>query len=551
LRLRLPPWLRLPSPPQRPPWLRLPARLRKPGTVKVLLRRLGTGPGRRPRWLRRPGVRTFGSAVGVLSVSLVGVVLGVLLAGHTTDDLGPFEAEYSVKPSFFGGTEVAIPPLGSLHLRTHYGPAHLQVRLDALDQDRTRAIVTDPNALERASDGAVEDVSRGVRRLVWQVAGVAVLGSMLLGGLIYRSTRRMAGCGATALVLVLGSGIAAAGTFRADSIQEPRYEGLLTNAPAIVGDARRIADRYDEYREQLQRLVANVGRIYGTVSNLPVYEPDLTTTRVLHVSDLHLNPSAWSVISTVVEQFDIDIVVDTGDINDWGSEPEASYVASIAALKIPYVYIRGNHDSEATADAVARQPNARVLDNSVTEVDGLIIAGISDPRFTPDKSADGSASLEGTGESLAATIRTAGRTVDLAMVHDPLAAGPLAGVCPVVLAGHKHKREVSRIDQRDGKIPPEGRTLLMTQGSTGGAGLRGLEKEEPTPLAMSVLYFDDLDKKLQAYDDITVGGTGQSEVMLQRNIVRPDKEAPEPSPSPSSSSPSSPAASGSPVTSPS
>jgi predicted phosphodiesterase len=489
-----------------------------------------------PAWMRGRRVRRAGSVLGVFAVSLTGVVIGVLLAGKTSDDLGPFRAEYSARPAFAGGTEVAIPPLGSLHLNTHYGPAHLQVRLDALDQDRTRAIVTDPNALEKASDGAVEDVSRGVRRLVWQVAGASVLGAMLFGAVVYRSTRRVAGCGLTALVLVLGTGLTTASTFRAESIQEPRYEGLLTNAPAVVGDARRIADRYEEYREQLQRLVANVGRIYGTVSNLPVYEPDTTTTRVLHVSDLHLNPSAWSVISTVVEQFDIDIVVDTGDINDWGSEPEASYVDAIAALRVPYIYIRGNHDSAATAAAVARQPNARVLDNTVTDVDGLVIAGISDPRFTPDKSADGAASLEGTGESLAATIRTAGRKVNLALVHDPVAAEPLAGVCPLVLAGHRHKREVSRVDQPGGEIPPEGRTLLMTQGSTGGAGLRGLEDEEPTPLALSVLYFDDENKELQAYDDITVGGTGQSEVTLQRNIVRPDDEAPVvPSPSPSTS----------------
>jgi hypothetical protein len=164
---------------------------------------------------------------------------------------------------------------------------------------------------------------------------------------------------------------------------------LLTNAPAVVGDARKIADRYEAYRDQLQRLVANVGRIYGTVSTLPVYEPDTTTTRVLHISDMHLSLTAWSLVSTVVEQFDIDIVVDTGDITDWGQRTRGSYVASIASLHVPYIFIRGNHDSKATADAVARQPNARVLDNTVTEVDGLVIAGISDPRFTPDKSADG------------------------------------------------------------------------------------------------------------------------------------------------------------------
>ncbi|GAA1039284.1 metallophosphoesterase [Virgisporangium ochraceum] len=501
----------------------------------------------RPAFVRRPRVRRTASALGVIAVSVVGVVIGVLLAGSTTDDVGPFEARYSVIPSLTGGTEVAIPPLGSLHLASHYGPAHLQVTLQALDQERTQAIVTDPNALERASDGAVDDVSRGVRRLIWQVAGASVLGAMLLGALIYRSARRVAGCGAIALVMVLGTGMSAAGTFRAQSIQEPRFEGLLVNAPAVVGDARAIADRYEEYRDQLQRLVANVGRIYGTVSNLPVYEPDTTTTRVLHVSDLHLNPAAWSIIGTVVEQFDIDMVVDTGDINDWGSEPEGSYVDAIAALRVPYVFIRGNHDSASTAAAVARQPNATVLDNTVTEIDGLVIAGISDPRFTPDKTADGAASVEGSGESLAATVRVAGRPVNLAMVHDPIAAEPRAGVVPLVLAGHRHKREITRLDQEDGRIPPEGRTLLMVQGSTGGAGLRGLEKEEPTPLEMSVLYFDDTDKSLQAYDDITVGGTGQSEVTLQRNLVRPDDKAPVVrSPSPSVSGSTSGSGSGSP-----
>lgn len=494
---------------------------------------------RRSSFLRRPRVRRTFSAIGVVAISLLGVVIGVLLAGSTTDDVGPFQAKYSATPSLTGGTEVAIPPLGSLHLASHYGPAHLQVTLQALDQKRTEAIVTDPNALEHASDNAVEDVSRGVRRLIWQVAGASVLGAMLLGAIIYRSARRVAGCGAIALVVVLGTGLSAAGTFRAQSIQEPRFEGLLVNAPAVVGDARAIADRYEEYRDQLQRLVANVGRIYGTVSNLPVYEPDTTTTRVLHVSDLHLNPAAWSIIRTVVEQFDIDVVVDTGDINDWGSEPESSYVDTIAALRVPYVYIRGNHDSAATAAAVARQPNATVLDNTVTEVSGLVIAGISDPRFTPDKTADGAASVEGTGESLAATIRVAGRPVNFAMVHDPIAAEPLAGVVPVVLAGHRHEREVTRIDQQDGKIPPQGRTLLMVEGSTGGAGLRGLEDEKPTPLEMSVLYFDDVDKSLQAYDEITVGGTGESEVTLQRNLVRPDDKAPVVrSPSPSGRSPS-------------
>jgi hypothetical protein len=45
---------------------------------------------------------------------------------------------------------------------------------------------------------------------------------------------------------------------------------------------------------------------------------------------------------------------------------------------------------------------------------------------------------------------------------------------------------------------------------------------------MSVLYFDESEHDLQAHDDITLGGTGEAEVSLQRNILRPDKATPTP-----------------------
>ena len=80
-----------------------------------------------------------------------------------------------------------------------------------------------------------------------------------------------------------------------------------------------------------------------------------------------------------------------------------------------------------------------------------------------------------------------------------------------------------------GQAPTE--TRLMVEGSTGGAGLRGLEKEDPTPLSLSVLYFDE-NRQLKAYDDIQLGGTGQSNVEMQRNVIGAE---PEETPSPSAS----------------
>jgi hypothetical protein len=93
-----------------------------------------------------------------------------------------------------------------------------------------------------------------------------------------------------------------------------------------------------------------------------------------------------------------------------------------------------------------------------------------------------------------------------------------------VLAGHTHERRVSILDKTS--------TRMMVEGSTGGAGLRGLESEHPLPLSMSVLYFDH-QRDLVAYDDITVGGTGLAEVSLKRNMIEAPKLAPKPTVTPS------------------
>jgi hypothetical protein len=173
-------------------------------------------------------------------------------------------------------------------------------------------------------------------------------------------------------------------------------------------------------------------------------------------------------------------------------------------------------------------------------VDGLLIAGIADPRFTPDKSAPGNdpglaARNNGievaAGQALGEQFATFGRSPDIVLVHEPPAAGPLAGRCPLVLAGHTHQRAVRWLDTPAAAPLDAPHTLLMTQGSTGGAGLRGLENKQVLPLALSVLYFD-FTRGLQAYDDIAVGGTGQTDVTLQRHlVVDPDKPLPTSSPS--------------------
>jgi hypothetical protein len=96
-------------------------------------------------------------------------------------------------------------------------------------------------------------------------------------------------------------------------------------------------------------------------------------------------------------------------------------------------------------------------------------------------------------------------------------------------------------------------TRLFVQGSTGGAGLRALQANPPTPIECSVLYFDRATGQLQAWDDITVAGLGGTAAQIQRHLASDTAPIGGPlpviSPSGTPSPAGAPAATGSPATS--
>ncbi|MGY1668970.1 metallophosphoesterase family protein [Geodermatophilus sp. SYSU D00696] len=462
-------------------------------------------PGPRPR--RR---RTAGRWLVRLALALTGALVGVLLFGRVEEPLGPFDATFALTPSG-GGATVEIPPLGALDVDAFDGPFGLDVQLTRVDEARVRALVADPSRVDGLVDRVSADLQDAVVRLAWVSAAAAVGGAALTSLVVLRRRREPLLAAGLSVTLLAGTAGLGALTWRPEALSTPTYTGLLVNATSLIGDARDIVARFDAYRASLEDLVTNVSTLYATISTLPTPTRNDDTVALLHVSDLHLNPAGFDLVRQVVDQFDVDGVLDTGDITDWGSEPENRLISSIGQLGVPYVFIRGNHDSVVTAGLVAGQPNATVLDTSATTVAGLTVVGARDPRFTPDQTATGDTpSLEQTGEDLAELAEEQPEPPAIAMVHDPEQALPLDGVVPLVLAGHTHEREVETLDEG---------TLLMVQGSTGGAGLRALQGEYPEPLTCTVLYLDPDTGELVAYDDITLGGLGETEVTIERTVV--------------------------------
>jgi predicted phosphodiesterase len=451
-------------------------------------------------------------AVRVL-VALAGAVTAMLLFGRISAPIGPFDAALAFRPTG-GGAQVDVAPLGSLAVDVYDGPLRLQIDLERVDQERARALATDPVRLNGVVDTVTDDLRDAVIRLVWVTAGAAIGGAVLASLVVLRRPREPLIAGGLTVALLAGTAGLGLATWRPEAMTQPTYTGLLVNANSLIGSAEDIVARFDAYRASLEDLVANVGTLYSVLSALPAPGSDGDTVTLLHVSDLHLNPAGFDLVRQVAEQFQVDAVLDTGDITDWGSPPENRLISAVGTLDVPYVYVRGNHDSSTTAALIADQPNATVLEVSATRVAGLLVVGTRDPRFTPDKSTGdddaGAGVLEDSGERLATFIGTLDEPPALALVHDPKQAGPLDGVVPLVLAGHTHERDVSRMD--DG-------TLLMVEGSTGGAGLRGLEGDFPEPLTCTVLYLDRETGALRAYDEVTLGGLGETEVTIQRRTV--------------------------------
>jgi predicted MPP superfamily phosphohydrolase len=459
----------------------------------------------------------YARALGLMAVVLLGAWLGLLIVGNVRVPVGPMNTTMTLRPSATGGTKINVSPLGALELNSHVAPVRLDVNVDQLDPVRAQALVDHPERLSGLQDEVAHDVEHGTLDLAVRSCVAVVSGATALGLAVYRRPRRALAAGGLALTLLTASGATAFATWNPNSVLEPKFSGLLSSAPSLVGNARNIVSEFNVYQEELARLVTNVTKLYDVTSTLPTYEPDPSTIRVLHVSDIHLNPASWKIIASLVKQYSINVIVDSGDTMDHGTSAENGFLDPIPDLGAPYVWVRGNHDSLVTQRYLERMKNVHVLDDGrAITVAGLRFAGIGDPQFTPDRSAvpGGDAAEDLAGARLASALRdqrTAGTPVDIAIAHEPSAARGTDGEVPLVLAGHLHREQT--------EVMKYG-TRLRVEGSTGGSGLRAIEGKYPDPIEASILYVDRDTRRLQAWDEIRLGGLGLTTAEVSRHLPK-------------------------------
>lgn len=485
--------------------------------------------------LRAVGVRLLLPAL----IGIVGAWLALSALGKQTSTMGPFRVRFEA--SFGRGvTDIALPPLGTLRANTHLAPLHLSAALEEVDVDALRPYLTSAEGPARLAAQlerqALDRTWPFALRLLW-IGGV---GAAALGALAFRDARRAAVALAAGLIAVGGAEGLAAQTFDARAFLTPSYSGTLALAPQLFGPVEGTIRRVGYFRDELERIVASAGQAYAAVEANPLGRNDEIT--VLHISDVHLSSLGYGFALRLAQSFNVDMVLDTGDTESFGTTAEQAILTWLPRFERPYVFVRGSHDSIEFQQAVARYSNATVLDGSTAQIGGLTIYGLGDPylvsaRGAPKSDGEITRLVESVGPRLRDDVSSLPQPPDIVAVHDERMAAAAAGYAPLVASGHFHRNQ-DRV---------ENGTLFLQVGTTGGTGPTGFTAEGGVPFSAEILYFrpnGDGTNRLIAWDVVQeLPATGSFSV--QRHVVATDygtllPSPPAETPTPTSASPSAP-----------
>lgn len=439
-------------------------------------------------------------------------LIGIALVPPQHSVLGP--AEVTARASMGNGdTVLRLPPFGSIVASTHSAPLRFELAVSQIEVERLANLATTATGRQAIRN----EVEPGLRRLALHGAlrltiGGIVIAVLVAAFLFHRRTRYLVGAAGGAAVVIVGLLAGAAATYRIQAFEEPKFTGPLTKARQVIAALTSGSEILDETRSRFEIATRRVSDLLVLLAD-PERDPLQQSTVLLHVSDIHGNPIALEITEELASEFDADAVVDTGDlassfldtgaISTFARPLDELFAREIEQLRIPYLFVAGNHDSPQLRATIARAENVVALDGTTTRAGGVRIMGWFDPTYSLQPIPE-SVKAE---ERLAAAPEVAAAVAELGphvlAVHDERLAEASFGEVDVVVAGHTHDHAVK---DRDG-------TLVLTLGSTGATGLKTFTVDADRDYEAQLLYFDG--SELVAVDHISLTGVG-GEFQLQR-----------------------------------
>lgn len=275
------------------------------------------------------------------------------------------------------------------------------------------------------------------------------------------------------------------------------YGAFSVSGPAANEALKEVQETEQYYDELSSRARDEMQRI--TEEDAQQNNPGSPT--MLFMTDHHCNMGQYRVIADIADGLGTTTLLNAGD--ETTGTPVDSLCLDIRSQRlngIPNkINILGNHDDD-TVKAMYEKRGETVLDTDSTTVNGITVAGVSDPTVTEFGGETWPRSyLSRAGEQHDMVDYLAAAPTDIALVHSPYDAQHALPYATLTLSGHRHTQ--------DGPHKDAAGNWQYIGGSSGGAS------------ANRITSFDTLGQDATLLIIYTEGGriTGTRELIMSPN----------------------------------
>ncbi len=436
--------------------------------------------------------------IKILLVSVLGMVLVISLLGQMNVIIGPFDLEISLSFFSYGITELEFPPFGRVWATTHNAPLRITALLKNINLDLLRETISELPEKQYMAELLTETrkaiVDFALRLLLLGFIG----GAAAIYFIFSKNVKKVLLGGVTGLLILALLFFSIYISYDPQAFISPEFEGALTAAPWVFGLIEETLIKVATLGEQLEIITSNLYLLFERLQFLEPLGLVDGEKKILHVSDIHNNPAAFDFIEQVIANFNVDFVIDTGDITDFGTPLEAELASRVGELGIPYIFVPGNHDSPNTIAVLAELSGVKVVEKGVAEVEGILVAGIQDPSsFSSAMIIPSNEILDSFAVELKSFLFKENITPHIIAIHHPRIAEAFVDDIPIILTGHTHSLHIEET----------AKSVIINAGSTGAAGIRGLNVAREIPFSLVLLHLNRDEEnqwKLTAADTIKV-----------------------------------------------
>jgi len=413
---------------------------------------------------------------------LICSVLGPLTFIHIFDsilvNLQGMEFVLSLKLALKGSTTINLPPIGVLKAYTHAAPITVNIILQNIDLDLIKAIIDRIHDKNELFLLLREDVLKAVKILAVKTLVLGMTGAAFTAFFLKLNKKEFMACILISLLLVIAILGSVYISYDIMAFDKPEYFGTLKAAPWLIGIWDKGLSQINELGQQLKNMSDGISMVFSRMDKLASTEESMV--RVLHVSDIHNNPAAFDFMDQIINNFNVDFVIDTGDITDYGTFLEDMVIKKLSQLPVDYVFVAGNHDSPKTLELIKTMDNVTILDGEISTVKGIDILGFPDAgSATSDIDSSSETEIFKLNLMIREKLYSLNKTPDILAVHNPKSTKGISGLVPLILNGHVHKTSLKE----------ENNSLIINAGTTGAAGIRGIQSKGDIPYSAVLLYF--------------------------------------------------------------